>query len=260
MKKAIYGTREKNIDVIKQLESKKTISITNQEFGTDPCPGQVKYLQICMENKTKQYYLENTMVAIKELENPPKGDLFKDSNPFITFIIPTIGRESLKKAIQSLIDNESKLWKAIVVFDGISIITFPHPSIQSITIPKVGFRNCAGEVRNRGIKLADTEWIGFLDDDDTLTQDYMYRLQNEIQANPNADIIVFRMINSDHRVIPSRAHLAYGNVGISFVVKRKIFDFIKFEANTYEDFHLLNRAQQNNYKIHISNFITYLVR
>jgi len=38
----------------------------------------------------------------------------------IIFIIPTIGRETLKKSIQSLVDLKGNYrWKAIIIFDGI---------------------------------------------------------------------------------------------------------------------------------------------
>ncbi len=270
MKKLKYGTRSKHIDVLEHVLNKKNqmFTINNAEFLKDPCQGTTKYLQVALEY-TKHYYLENTTICQSMIENPPIGDLWtkeeKIKNPIITFIIPTIGRETLQKAIQSLVDNESKIWKAIVVFDGIPILSFPHPSILSISIPKVGFKNCAGDVRNKGIKLVTTEWIGFLDDDDTITQDYLYRFQSELDNHPNVDVIIFRMINTDDRVIPSHtSHLSIGNVGISFAIKSKIFQNqtigIKFEPNAYEDFHLLDRVQKLGYKIHISNFITYLVR
>ena len=36
----------------------------------------------------------------------------------ITFIIPSIGKESLKYSIESLTNQTSQNWKAIIVFDG----------------------------------------------------------------------------------------------------------------------------------------------
>jgi glycosyltransferase involved in cell wall biosynthesis len=36
----------------------------------------------------------------------------------ITFIIPSIGRDSLKNTIRSLLNQTSDKWKAIIVFDG----------------------------------------------------------------------------------------------------------------------------------------------
>ena len=41
---------------------------------------------------------------------------------FITFIIPTIGRETLKNSIDSLINQTDHDWNAIIIFDGIKKI------------------------------------------------------------------------------------------------------------------------------------------
>jgi glycosyltransferase involved in cell wall biosynthesis len=40
--------------------------------------------------------------------------------PLLTFIIPTIGRPTLKRTINSLQQLTNKNWNAIVIFDGIS--------------------------------------------------------------------------------------------------------------------------------------------
>lgn len=44
----------------------------------------------------------------------------------ITFIIPTIGRETLGLSISSLLKQDTQNWKAIIVFDGI------EPNIKCI--------------------------------------------------------------------------------------------------------------------------------
>ena len=41
------------------------------------------------------------------------------NNNKITFIIPTIGRPTLSKSIESLINQTNKNWEAIIIFDGI---------------------------------------------------------------------------------------------------------------------------------------------
>ena len=37
----------------------------------------------------------------------------------ITFIIPTIGRNTLTRTVISLLQQTNKNWKAIIIFDGI---------------------------------------------------------------------------------------------------------------------------------------------
>ena len=38
---------------------------------------------------------------------------------FITFIIPTIGRDSLKNSVNSLLNLKDNNWNALIIFDGI---------------------------------------------------------------------------------------------------------------------------------------------
>ena len=42
------------------------------------------------------------------------------SNPLVTFIIPTIGRDTLTRTIESLEKQTNENWKAIIIFDGCS--------------------------------------------------------------------------------------------------------------------------------------------
>ncbi len=255
-----YGIKSHSIDVsISKLEE---FEICNKEFKTDPCFGKKKYLEVIINGKAF-YYLENTIISLAKINNPPIGDFFKDiTKKLVTFIIPSIGRSTLIYSLESIIQTESKLWNAIVVYDGIPIKDFGQPNISYISIPKIGYRNCAGEVRNHGIKLVETEWVAFLDDDDKITQDYMYRLESEIQSNPKADVIIFRMINSDGRVLPGQPHIACSNVGISFAVKTSVFhkQGFKFTPSSCEDFDLLTEFEKHKLQIHFSNFITYIVR
>ena len=113
----------------------------------------------------------------------------------ITFIIPTVGRPTLKKAVESIENQTNDNWKAIVVFDGIEpTISISNPKISVIKTEKAGVgQNGAGNVRNYGMKFVDSEWIGFLDDDDTIAPDYVETFNNELTSFPFVDVIIFRM-------------------------------------------------------------------
>jgi len=155
---------------------------------------------------------------------------------------------------------KSYQWNAICIWDGVTPnISLHLANIQHISIPKVGFANCAGEVRNKGIKEATTEWIAFVDDDDQVTQDYMYRLQQEIVTHPKAEVIVFRMLQNGH-ILPSTSAIHCNDVGISFAMKRSLCSTFYFKPSKTEDFDLLSRLQRANIPIHISSYVTYLVR
>lgn len=173
----------------------------------------------------------------------------------ITFIIPTIGRDTLHRSLQSLEKQTNENWKAIVVFDGIEPnISVSNPKITVVRIEKNGVgKNGAGNVRNQGMKMADTEWIAFLDDDDTIAIDYVATFQNETKSNPNVDVLIFRMYNSgnpiDSRILPplDTDNFYVGKVGISFALKRSIFlKGLHFTPSHIEDFEYLNAMREKN--------------
>ena len=94
----------------------------------------------------------------------------------ITFIIPTIGRNTLINTIKSLQNQTNMNWNAIIIFDGIksNLKHINYPNINIIEIEKKGQSiNSAGNVRNEGIKLVKTPWVGFVDDDDILMNNYV---------------------------------------------------------------------------------------
>ena len=180
----------------------------------------------------------------------------------ITFIIPTLKRNTLQRAIDSLLQQTNKNWKAIVVFDGVDPVEYKHPQIKTIKIPKTGKVNYAGEVRNVGIKAADTEWIGFLDDDDTISKDYVSRFEEEIKLTPDAKCIIFRMKNyvSIPQILPlpQDDNFYEAKVGISFAMKKDLG--LLFKASAIEDFRLLEAIRKGRNKMVISPYVTYFVR
>ena len=58
----------------------------------------------------------------------------------ITFIIPSLNRSSLRKSIQSLIDQTNPNWECIIIYDGIDGITFDDDRIKTIKIKKISYR------------------------------------------------------------------------------------------------------------------------
>lgn len=183
---------------------------------------------------------------------------------FITFIIPTIGRSTLINSIESLLNQTDSDWNAIIIFDGIKKnINIDDNRIKLLEIDKCGFNNCAGLVRNIGLKnCSNTKWIGFLDDDDTLSSNYIEKLKSEINNYPNIEVIIFRMGYENKYVLPTiyDKSIIRNKVGISFAIKKNISDLILFENNPYEDYFFLKRLEHEKYKILISSYVTYFVK
>jgi glycosyltransferase involved in cell wall biosynthesis len=185
-------------------------------------------------------------------------------NNTITFIIPTIGRETLIKSIKSLQNQTNQNWNAIIIFDGIkSNININDPRIKIIEIDKKGKdKNSAGLVRNIGIKYVKTKWIGFLDDDDYLDDDYIDIFYNELKLNSDLDVLIFRMKDKDN-IFPEldTDNFYINHVGISFIINKEIFNNnLEFIPSSSEDFDYLDRIRTNKYKIIISPSIKYFVR
>ena len=198
---------------------------------------------------------------------------------FITFIIPTIGRHSLFNSLLSILQQTDNDWNCIVIFDGIDIdnnIIIKDDRIIYLNTNKLGdnsLKSQAGLVRNYGLKYLhninnkdttdnNSEWIGFLDDDDTISPNYIEYLKKEIQLNNDIEVCIFRMAYYNKCILPSISdkNINRGKVGISFAIKKYISIDNLFENNIYEDYFYLKKLQYKKYKIIISSYVAYFVR
>ncbi len=191
----------------------------------------------------------------------------------ITFIIPTIGRDTLPRAIDSVMEQttaNSNIWKIIIIFDGMEPNLkgdkyINHPQIMIKSCPKMGTGlNSAGLVRNWGMQYVETEWTAFLDDDDVIGPNYIERFMEEMkEMNGDLDVLIFRM-KLGERIVPSLTtnNFFLCDVGISFILKSNLFlerGFV-FQADGAEDYLYLNKLRENNCKIVISPYIQYFVK
>jgi len=185
----------------------------------------------------------------------------------ITVIIPSIGRSTLSKSLDSLIQQNNSKWTACVGFDGCNPPQpLYDPRINYVYLKKVGDRkNYGGAVRNILFPLVMTDWMCFLDDDDTFKSDYIDSFANEVKNNPDADCIVFKMSYDfqNQKVLPSTyiSEIKTHFTGISFAVKKSFItqNSILFENGPLENFFFLEKIQKNNGKIVFSKNITYNV-
>ena len=185
----------------------------------------------------------------------------------LTVIIPSIGRETLSRSLVSLQNQSNQNWLAYVGFDGCNP---PKPiqdnRINYVYLQKTGKMNHAGSVRNALFPLVTTDWLCFLDDDDSFRNNYVDCFIKEILENPNADCIVFRMSNDekDTSVLPplgtKKPQICF--VGISFAVKKDFLtkNNIKFNNGSFEDFLFLKQIEESGGNIVFSKEITYNVR
>lgn len=194
-----------------------------------------------------------------------KISFLSKSDAIVTFIIPSVNRPTLQRTIHSLQQQNNPNWEAIIVFDGVEPSnTVKDPRIKILQCLKTGVMNHAGEVRNKAMQHVKTEWIAFVDDDDSLSRNYVDCLVEESKLCPDASVVIFRMWhNSQQKVFPLPNHTDFSEccVGISFSIKTNLYQSgIKFQPGPTEDFQLLDTIRKGGHKMVISPYITYWVR
>lgn len=172
----------------------------------------------------------------------------------ITFIIPSVNRPTLIRSVDSLIKQTNPNWKAIIIFDGVDGIEFEDPRITTYKIEKSGLfgpnNGQSGIVRNYGIERSESEWIGFLDDDDTIHENYVESLFKDYSKY---DFVVWRMKYENGRVLPPLGFddLVFAKVGISFCFKNKFKNLLFDNNRDGEDFDFLMKLKNltNNWVV-----------
>lgn len=184
--------------------------------------------------------------------------------PFVTFIIPTIGRATLIHAVDSIKVQTDSDWQCYVEGDGID----PRTALgyEKFTYPILTWEQFArkheADMRNIGIKQANSEWVAFLDDDDTIAPEYVEWLKQEAGKN---DVVIFRQtlpldMQIDDAIIPARPEIIWGNVGISYAIRREWAVKFPFKRSRHEDLLQLVAVEAAGAKIHFSNHIAYYGR
>lgn len=196
----------------------------------------------------------------------PKNLVNENINPIITFIIPTIGRESLILTIDSLFAQTNENWNALIIFDNMTPnikVNDPRVNILEYKNRKFKYENNAGHVRNFGLNHVKTQWVGFVDDDDTIDKHYITRLEKDKENHPAVDCVIFRMVDNQIILPEINDKMFYKNfVGISFAINYKVYKEtkIKFKSELCEDFKFLDEMRRNKFKILISKHINYYVK
>ena len=181
----------------------------------------------------------------------------------ITFIIPSVNRPTLMRTMDSLIKQTNPNWLCIIIYDGVDGISFVDERIKTIQAPKLGLfgpnNGQSGMVRNVGIKEANTEWIGFLDDDDTIHENYVQTLYEKYL---NYDFVVWRMKYQNGFVLPplDMNHLSFAKVGISFCFKNKFGELLFDQNRDGEDFDFLKKLESLTSNYIITPEVFYNVR
>ena len=182
---------------------------------------------------------------------------------FVSFVIPTLGRPSLEVALDSLAKQTDSGWDAWIVCDGFER-TYEGDDDRLTWIGGEKYGS-AGVARNQALNYVEGEWVAFLDDDDHLEPTYVEHLRQHAEDYPWAKIIVFRMRHPFLGILPRPdGFLHWGQVGISYAVKRDVMGGHEFEAEephkgNHEDWNMLQDLLDYN-RAFVSPHIDYVVR
>ena len=186
----------------------------------------------------------------------------------ISVIIPTFNRkETLKRAIQSVVMQSYTPYEIIVIDDGSDDGTKEwlkdnFPNVKYIYQMNSG----VSSARNKGIKFARGDWIALLDSDDEWFPSKLKDQANEIELNPAAKFLHTNeiWIRNGVRVNQMKKHKKYGGYIFekcldmcrispsSVLIKKDIFDEIGMFDETLkvcEDYDLWLRFA-SKYPVH----------
>lgn len=120
--------------------------------------------------------------------------LEKSSNPFFSIVIPVFNREkTLARAILSVLNQSFKDFELIIVLDGptdnTEDIANDFLSDSRVNIVKLDSNHGVSFARNKGIEIARSSWICFLDSDDEWLLDKLQKQYDYIQEHPETVLL-----------------------------------------------------------------------
>ena len=190
------------------------------------------------------------------LEGEPK--------PWLCFIVPSIGRPTLSRALHSIRNQNRDGWRALIVFDGaVKQVPQEFQEDTRFTFIHAPHTGSAGFTRNYGMRHIKEDWIAFLDDDDRVREDYCQRLEEEIQNFPEVKTVIWRILHPNDLVPdPQSKDFRCGRVGIAFAIHYTVFENYGLSfCNQYaEDFILLDRIRARKLPMLISPYVLYTTR
>jgi glycosyltransferase involved in cell wall biosynthesis len=143
--------------------------------------------------------------------------MVKDNSPLVSVVIPTFNRAwALKKAIDSVLDQDYKNFELIVVDDGSTdnteslIKKYDEGSVRFIQQPNLG----VSVARNKGISVSSGALIAFLDSDDYWYPEKLSAQVDFFSKNPDALICQTEeiWIRNGKRVNPKKKHKKLGGM------------------------------------------------
>lgn len=129
----------------------------------------------------------------------------------ISFIIPSLGRPSLRQTIASIETEAGD--EIIVVGTDAMVRTDPRPTYIMVAPGNDWGR----KERTRGMQEATQPYLAFIDDDDTYAPGHRALMRHAITTTPDAPVL-FRMQYPNGFVLWREPHLISGNVSTQMIL------------------------------------------
>ncbi|MFA5607434.1 MAG: glycosyltransferase family 2 protein [Leucobacter sp.] len=115
----------------------------------------------------------------------------------VSVIVPTIGRDSLRAAVESVVAQEDCEPEAVVILDHPEKEDEIHSLLMGLPyVFATSQRHGAPAARNLGLQLASGDFIGYLDDDDLWMPDKARKQLASIKSSPNP-LTTFSVVASE---------------------------------------------------------------
>lgn len=157
------------------------------------------------------------------------------TSPFISVVLTTHMRpELLKRALNSLVNQNFKSFEIIVCADEVSRETFDVASLllrEHDSFLSTPYLRGPAETRNLGIKVASGQWICFLDDDDSFDDNYFNEASRLLTPSDNIHYFNFTEIKEGGSENPEKGlAIIRKNIGHFQIEQLDLGNFIPINA------------------------------
>src|SRR5437762_5337605 len=119
------------------------------------------------------------------------------SRPLISVLTPVFDTpvKRLEEVVQSVLAQAYENWELLLIDDGSTdpdlLRVLPHLARRDrrIVTASLGKHEGISAASNRGLELARGDWVTFVDHDDVLEPDALFRIVQLLQTHPDADLI-----------------------------------------------------------------------
>lgn len=145
----------------------------------------------------------------------------------LSIVIPTLGRKTLKRALDSIESQRAREDEVIVVGDG------PQPEAANVMktmgrgyryLETVPTRRWGHAQRNLGMLEASGDYIGFMDDDDYYLPDAFSAMRKAAEQHPDIGLFLFRMKIGNITIWKDKG-IRVGNVSTQMILLKRVFQY-----------------------------------